>query len=628
MLKNYLLKIPALLVCYGCYLLAQPEALDSIERESLAAQFSFSKFNLPVPNGEPKEIRNVHPQYKGIPAWISSVGAAVTMDDLNGDGFNDDIIYVDPRYDQVLISSIKGIKERRLPTILKVNKLPFDANTMAPMGTLTYDFNGDGQNDILVYYWGRTPVLFLKDHESYRETELTDNGERWFTNAATLADFDGDGHIDILIANYFPDGSRVLDKNATDQNQVMQHSMSRANNGGKNHFFLYVGKKGTNPVYQEDVNWSESIKNPNDWTLGVAAADFTGDQYPEIYFANDFGPDKFLLNQSRPGKLKFSALYGKKKLTTTSSTVLGKDSYKGMGAGIGDLNNDGLLDLYVSNIADEYALEESHFAFINTGNIADFKKGVAPFVNKSEELGLSRSSWGWESKLADFNNDGVLEAFQATGFMKGNTDRWPELQELALGNDDLLRKSSVWPKFELGDQLSGNTHNYMFTKSKSGKYFDISSDIGLGDAQISRGIAIGDVDNDGDLDFVVANQWQDSYFYENKRKGVDDFLLLKVRQSLSGSLGAVQLNPKAPIATRPAIGAVVSLYVDHKLVQKSFVDGGNGHSGVNSKDVFFGLPASAKEIWAEIHFTDKKGKRSSVKTQLDNGVNTIILPNQ
>ena len=168
----------------------------------------------------------------------------------------------------------------------------------------------------------------------------------------------------------------------------------------------------------------------------------------------------------------------------------------------------------------------------------------------------------------------------------------------------------------------------MFTKSKSGKYFDISSDIGLGDAQISRGIAIGDVDNDGDLDFVVANQWQDSYFYENKRKGVDDFLLLKVRQPLSGSLGAVQLNPKEPIATRPAIGAVVSLYVDHKLVQKSFVDGGNGHSGVNSKDVFFGLSASAKEIWAEIHFTDKKGKRSSVKTQLDNGVNTIILPNQ
>jgi len=618
------MKIPALIIVYGCYLLAQPEKLNNAEKDKITSEFSFARFTLPVPTGEVKEIRDVHPQYKDIPAWISSVGAAVTMTDLNGDGYNNDIIWVDPRYDKVLISSIEGIRKKALPIVLAIKKLPYDRKTMAPMGTLTFDFNEDGLNDILVYYWGRTPVIFLKGKNGYTETELTNSGQRWFTNAATLADFDGDGHVDILIANYFPDGARVLDQHAQDNQQTMQHSMSRANNGGDNHFFLYAGKKQGSPVYKEDLNWSQNIKNAQDWTLGVAAADFTGDLLPEIYFANDFGPDKFLLNQSSPGKLKFKMLYGEKKLTTTSSSVVGKDSYKGMGAGIGDMNNDGLLDLYVSNIADEYALEESHFAFINTGKYDQFEKGVAPFVNKSEELGLSRSSWGWESKLADFNNDGVLEAIQATGFMKGNVDRWPELQELALGNDNLLRNPASWPNFKLGDNLSGNTHNYFFVKSKSGRFFDIAEDIGIADNQISRGIAIGDVDNDGDLDFVVANQWEDSYFYENKHKRKNDFLLLKIFHPAGHS--ELKVDPAEKMHLQPAIGAIVNLYEGKKLLQKSFVDGGNGHSGVNSKDVFFGFKDSAKELYTEILYLDKKGKKRSVKIQLNSGVHTIILP--
>lgn len=621
------MKVPALIICYGCYLFAQPEKLENSEREMLASQFSFTKFKLPVPPGTAKEIRDVHPQYKDIPAWISSVGAAVTMEDLDGDGFSNEVVYVDPRFDKVLLSSLSEIKRNAAPRVLDLKKLPYDSATMAPMGTLTYDFNGDGQNDILVYYWGRTPVIFLKDGEGYAETELVQGAERWFTNAATLADFDGDGQVDILISNYFPDGSRVLDKNARDKEQTMQHSMSRADNGGDNHFFLYAGKKGNVPVYKEDKHWSEGVKHPKDWTLGVAVVDFNGDLLPEVYLANDFAPDKFLLNESSPGKLKFSMLFGQKSLKTTSSSVLGKDSYKGMGAGVGDMNNDGLLDLYVSNIADEYALQESHFAFINTGKTEQFKQGIAPFVNRSEALGLSRSSWGWESKLADFNNDGVLEAIQATGFMKGTNDRWPELQELALGNDDLLRNPAVWPKFRLGDRVSGDTHNYFFVKSKSGRFFDISTEIGIGDNQISRGIAIGDADNDGDLDFIVANQWEDSFFYENTRPAKDDFMLLKVLQPISSSPSALQLDPKDKIAARPAIGAIVNLYEGNKLIHKGFVDGGNGHSGVNSKDVFIGLSDAGNALTVEILYIDKKGKKRTVKTPVNKGIHTIILPN-
>ncbi len=145
------------------------------------------------------------------------------------------------------------------------------------------------------------------------------------------------------------------------------------------------------------------------WTLGIGAADLDGDLLPEIYFANDFGPDRLLHNRSRPGEFRFALLEGQKTLTTPNSKVVGRDSFKGMGVDFGDLNGDGILDIFVSNIAAEFALEESHFAFLGTGETMRMLQGIAPFHDQSERLGLSRSSWGWDAKIADFDNDGAPE---------------------------------------------------------------------------------------------------------------------------------------------------------------------------------------------------------------------------
>ena len=72
-------------------------------------------------------------------------------------------------------------------------------------------------------------------------------------------------------------------------------------------------------------------------------------------------------------------------------------------------------------------------------------RGIAPYVDRSEPLGVSRSGWGWDARLADFDNDGTLEALQAIGFLRGNVNRWPELHEIAMGNDDLLSKPANNP---------------------------------------------------------------------------------------------------------------------------------------------------------------------------------------
>src|SRR5581483_10980 len=294
----------------------------------------------------------------------------------------------------------------------------------------------DGLTDVLVYYWGRTPVAFLRRGPAapalgagqYLPREVAPGQERWYSNAATLADLDGDGHLDLVVGNYFPDGARVLDPRSTASEQ-MQHSMSRGDNGGGPHFLLWkaAAAGGEPSVRFEQARNVLDTELAHGWTLAVGAADLDGDLLPEIYLADDFGPDRLLHNRSTPGALRFVALEGRKGLTTPSSKVLGHDSFKGMGVDFGDLNGDGLPDIFVSNITTQFALEESNFAFVNTAEPSLMWRGIAPFEDRSEPLGLSRSGWGWDAKLGDFDNGGALQVLQATGFLRGEVNRWPEL---------------------------------------------------------------------------------------------------------------------------------------------------------------------------------------------------------
>src|SRR5690606_19343018 len=103
---KYLIKIFAILIVIVCYFFTAPRILNPEEKEKLVAEFGFEKSALYKPAEAAKFIRNVHPQYEHISAWISSVGAAVTIDDLDNDGRSNDIVHVDPRYDKVLVSSL------------------------------------------------------------------------------------------------------------------------------------------------------------------------------------------------------------------------------------------------------------------------------------------------------------------------------------------------------------------------------------------------------------------------------------------------------------------------------------------------------------------------------------------
>jgi hypothetical protein len=308
--------------------------------------------------------------------------------------------------------------------------------------------------------------------------------------------------------------------------------------------------------------------------------------------------------------------------------VLGRDSFKGMGVDFGDLNGDGIFDLFVSNITAPYALEESNFAFISTGDLGGMRHGTAPYVDRSEALGLSRSGWAWDAKLADFDNDGTLEAIQATGFVKGDVNRWPELQELAMGNDQLLENPSSWPRFQPGDDLSGGDSNPFFVKSPDGRYVDIGRELGFDRPMVSRGIAIGDAEGDGDLDFAMANQWDAPVFYRNDapRPGAHLGLRLLRPPTRADEKRRSSTPSSVQVPNRPAIGASARVQLADGRVAVQQVDGGNGHSGRRVPELLFGLgPDGGQLVGVDLRWRDLGGRVHRQQLQLAPGWHTVWL---
>jgi enediyne biosynthesis protein E4 len=638
-LQRHAKHLVALVLIVGLYWFALPPDLSAAQRAQLASHFHFTHLTLPTLPGQPLQfVRTVHPSLEGISAWISAWGASVALNDLDGDGLPNDVCYVDTRTNQVIVAAVPGTPARYEPFALDPAPLSYDPATTAPTGCLSGDFNEDGLADILVYYWGRTPLVFLHrpiavpgrlSNASYVPRELVPGGGRWYTNSVTRADLDGDGHIDLVISNYYPDGAHVLDASGTGVEQ-MPDSWSRAYNGGNKRLLLWRGATaGPEPtVHFEEVRGVLDSQTNHSWGNAVAACDLNGDLLPELYFANDFGPDRLLYNRSTPGHLRFTLLEGVETLTTPPSKVLGLDSFKGMGVDCADLNGDGLPDLVVSNITSQYSFEESNFVFLSTGELNRMQDGGAPYVESCESLGLCRSGWSWDVKIADFDNMGALQIVQAVGFVQGDVNRWPEMQELGTGNEALVNDPRNYPTIQPGADVSGHEHNPFYVRAPDGRYYNIAPEVGFFEPQVSRGIAVADVDGDGRLDCAVANMWGVSTFYHNESPNAGGFLGLHLLQPLHPE--AMRIRPGHPGAdTRgwAAIGATATVYLPGGRRLAAQVDGGNGFSGRGSSDLHFGLGylPGGTQLRVDLHWRDPGGRLHFQTVYLSQGYSTILL---
>nr|ACH85580.1 hypothetical protein [Actinomyces sp. Lu 9419] len=628
MLQTAVLAVPLAAVVLGSLITPMPSPAS-------ADPLAFNT-NPIVPAEAPvRSLRELNPSVEHIAPWISSVGAGAAIADLDGNAFADDVCLVDPRSDSVSLHQIDPEVTSGRPTATLIDddgitagttKLPYNGATQAPMGCRLGDLDGNGWNDALVYFWGRGPVAFLNfgDHR-FEAHEVLPNGAGldWYTNTAVLSDLNGDGALDIFIGNYFADDSQLLDQRSS-KTVAMNDSLSRAVNGGKNYVFL--GRPGFPETPFELVADAFSDDNSKGWTLAAATADLNGDSLPELYVANDFGQDRFFVNRSNNGALALENITGSKPFTGTQSTTIGRDSFKSMGTSIADIDRDGRHDIYVSTITQEFGLFEGQMLFLGDDQDA---RDVPGFRAGGETLGLARTAFSWDNKIGDLNNDGRVELLQATGFVRGEVNRWPEIQELALANDATTANPAVWPDLTRGD-ISGAAPRVVLTPTEDGRFTNIAEASGLTDGGVMRGLALADIDGDGDLDWIEANQWADARIVQNNHDGAGAFLGLRVLRSTSGAAEPrvlEGLRAQHEVGGTAAIGASAVFTDAGGATYRSYVDGGNGHSGQSSTDIHFGLsPDAAERQTVKLTWRDTSGTVQTTEIQAGPGWHTVVLP--
>lgn len=562
---------------------------------------SFTTHDLPDSDGNQGQ-RPVAPELDHIRPWISAVGASVGSFDLRGLGRAGDACLTDPRDDKLRVFPVPGSGGPQFePFELEPVGLRYDA-TMAPIGCVPVDIDKDGRQDVITYYWGRSPVIFrntgpgegIPTADWFTPVELVEPMQVWNSTALNVADVDGDGSLDIAVGNYFPDQARVLDPSAsTDPRMAMQHSMGDAHNAGANR--LYLGEDHDNQSMSfTDVSerWPEN--SATSWTLALGFQDLSGNGVPDMYVANDFGPDQMLVNTSTPGNVIFTEVRGKRDLTTARSKVMGHDSFKGMGVAYSYTEGADLPSIHVSNITTTWGLQEANFAKYPTGPGSDLLEGKFPYEERAASTGLAVSGWSWDIKPVDVANTGKDSFVQATGMIVGTEELWPRLQEMAMGNDQILSSPMSWMRIGPDGDISGDEANRLWVPVGD-QFTDAGQNVPFDARTATRGFSIADVNGDGLQDILAANQWERSQVHVNTSEPVHPSVTLQV--TTEGEHGPT-----------PLIGAVVTVEgPDYRRTAQLYP--ANGHSGVAASELHFALPQEVLDS-AQVRVTwrDENGK--------------------
>ena len=489
-----------------------------------------------------RKIANIEPH-------VAALGASVSVADFDADGWPD-LYFTTSRFG----APNALYRNRGDGTFEDVAARAGLADLNRPgegvsMGSVWGDVDNDGREDLLVYRYGYLSLFKNVDGNHFQDVTRASGLRRWVNcNGAIWIDYDRDGRLDLYVTAYFGDDVDLWHLTST---RIMHNSFEFATNGGTNRLFRNMGGGKF-----EDVTDRTGVGSTR-WTLAAAAGDFNDDGWPDIYLANDYGPEELYLNQ-----------HGER--FVLAGAGLESESKSGMSVSLGDVYNRGRLDIFVTNIS------KRGYLFQNNNLRLNELSERGRFTNVADAV-VADAGWAWGAQFGDLNNDGTVELFVVNGFISADRQKsyWYAMSKIGGANRSLFADARSWPAFG-NASLSGYERSRVYLNRGLGGWVDVADIVGVRDDYDGRAVAFADLANRGVLDVIVANQNQPALLYRNSPDSANHWITL----SLVGTRG-----------NRSAIGAEVVLE-SGGTKQRAVVDGGMGFASQNDRRLHFGLGRS------------------------------------
>jgi hypothetical protein len=410
-------------------------------------------------------------------------------------------------------------------------------------GVAIADVNGDGWMDIYVCNSGdvqgddKKNELFINNTDGTFTEMAAQFGlaNQGFSIHASFFDYDKDNDLDMYLVNnsYKAIGSfNLMDNERWERDPRGGDKLYRNDNG------TFVDVTEQSGIYASVIGFG----------LGVTVADINNDGWLDIYISNDFFERDYLYYNNQKGGFT-------EKLEDQIKSI----SAAAMGADIGDLDNDGHMEIFVTDMLpptnerlktvttfdswERYIFSvENGYWHQFTRNVLQYNNGDSTFSEIGRYAGVEASDWSWAPIIFDFQNDGYKDIFISNGI---NQD---------LTNQDFLQfvtKDQILRKITAGGQVDYKTlisyipsvpiPNHAYVNNGNLTFSNMSEEMGLSDDSFSNGTAYGDLDNDGDLDIVINNTNMQMFLYENLSENVhpENHYLRFVLKGEGGNTGAL-----------------------------------------------------------------------------------------